>query len=77
MLKMPSFLPRQARDKHREGTHKDIYYAFLFAAGSPEYYLNVTQAVQPHPLLYMSVKHTQLDFWRYSAFNPCLGACFE
>jgi hypothetical protein len=49
----------------------------LFAAGSPEYYLNVTQAVQPHPLLYMSVKHTQLDFWRYSAFNPCLGACFE
>eukprot|EP01043_Picozoa_sp_COSAG02_P058621 COSAG02_NODE_7328_length_3061_cov_5.107698_4_plen_225_part_00 len=41
--------------------------------GSPEYYLNVTNAIDPHPLLYMSVKHTQLDFWRYSAFNPCLG----
>jgi hypothetical protein len=33
----------------------------------------VTDAVEPHPLLYMSVKHVQLDFWRYSAFNPCLG----
>lgn len=41
--------------------------------GSPEYYLNVTSKVEPHPLLYMSVKHTQLDFWRFSAFNPCLG----
>ena len=28
--------------------------------GSPEYYLNVTDKIEPHPLLYMSIKHVQL-----------------
>ena len=41
--------------------------------GSPQYYLNVTGQITPHPMLYFSIKHTQLDFWRWSAFNPCLG----
>ena len=40
---------------------------------SPAFYLNVTNAVQPHPRLVFSIKHTALDFWRRVALNPTLG----
>lgn len=39
----------------------------------PEYYLNVTNAVDPHPNLIFSIKHVQNDFIRLYPFNPCLG----
>ena len=37
------------------------------------FYAIVTDALQPHPLLVFSVKHTMLDFWRRVRFNPTLG----
>lgn len=42
-------------------------------ACSPAFYLNVTNAVEPHPRLVFSIKHTALDFWRRVALNPTLG----
>jgi hypothetical protein len=42
--------------------------------GSLQYYLNVTEQIEAHKLLYFSVKHTRLDFWRYTQFNPVLNA---
>jgi hypothetical protein len=37
------------------------------------FYELVTNAVEPHPLLVFSVKHTMLDFWRRVRLNPTLG----
>ncbi len=39
---------------------------------SPEYYLAVTDNVEPHEKLLFSIKHTIVDFWRRVRFNPCL-----
>ena len=39
----------------------------------PAHYLAVTDAVDPHPLLAFSIKHTALDFWRRVKVNECLG----
>lgn len=39
----------------------------------PDYYLDVTNRVRPHPLLTFSIKHTKGDFWRTVPFNPTLG----
>ena len=41
--------------------------------GDLEYYLNVTNQVEPHAKLYFSVKHTKLDFWRWVRPNPTLN----
>ena len=38
-----------------------------------EYYLDVTNQIEPHENLIFSIKHTKLDFWRRVKFNPCLG----
>ena len=38
-----------------------------------EYYLDVTDQVEPHEKLIFSMKHTALDFWRRVRFNPCIG----
>ena len=37
------------------------------------FYSAVVGAVQPHPRLVFSIKHTALDFWRRVAVNPTLG----
>jgi hypothetical protein len=37
------------------------------------FYAAVVGAVQPHPRLVFSIKHTALDFWRRTAVNPTLG----
>ena len=37
------------------------------------FYEAVVSAVEPHPLLTFSIKHTALDFWRRVAVNPTLG----
>ena len=37
-----------------------------------DYYLEVTNQIEPHEKLIFSIKHTALDFWRNVRFNPCL-----
>ncbi len=39
---------------------------------NPDYYLKVTNAIEPHPNLIFSIKHVQSDFIRLNPFNPCL-----
>lgn len=39
----------------------------------PEFYLNVTNAIEPHPNLVFSIKNVQYDFIRLYPFNSCLG----
>jgi hypothetical protein len=39
----------------------------------PNYYLEVSDQIEPHEKFYFSIKHTALDFWRHVKFNPCLG----
>ena len=38
-----------------------------------DYYLDVTNQIEPHDKLFFSIKYTALDFWRYVKMNPCLG----
>lgn len=38
-----------------------------------QYYLDVTERIEPCEKLIFSIKHTALDFWRRVKFNPCLG----
>lgn len=40
---------------------------------NPEYYLSVTNAIEPHPNLFFSIKYQQDDFLRMTPFNPSLG----
>lgn len=40
---------------------------------SPEFYLAVTDKVEPHPNLIFSIKYQQDDYHRMTPFNPCLG----
>jgi len=44
----------------------------LFHANA-SFYAAVVGAVEPHPRLVFSIKHTALDFWRRVALNPTLG----
>lgn len=37
-----------------------------------DYYLDITDRIEPHEKLIFSIKHTALDFWRRVRFNPCL-----
>lgn len=38
----------------------------------PNYYLKVTEAIEPHPLLFFSIKHQKGDFHQLTPFNPTL-----
>lgn len=40
---------------------------------NPEYYLAVTNAIEPHPNLVFSIKYQQGDFLRMTPFNPTMG----
>jgi hypothetical protein len=40
---------------------------------NPEYYLKVTDAIEPHPNLIFSIKHQAGDFLRMTPFNPTIG----
>ena len=40
---------------------------------NPEYYLAVTNAIEPHTNLVFSIKYQQGDFLRMTPFNPTLG----
>jgi hypothetical protein len=39
----------------------------------PDYYLKVTDQIEPHPNLVLSVKYPIVDFHRMQIFNPTLG----
>lgn len=39
----------------------------------PEFYLKVTNAIEPHENLMFSIKYQQGDFHRMTPFNPCIG----
>jgi hypothetical protein len=39
---------------------------------NPDYYLKVTNAIEPHPNLLFSIKHQQGDFHQLTPFNPTL-----
>jgi hypothetical protein len=39
----------------------------------PDYYLQVTSAIEPHPNLLFSIKHQAGDFHQLTPFNPTLG----
>ena len=40
---------------------------------NPDYYLNVTNAIEPHKNLVFSIKHVKGDYQRTYPFNPTLG----
>lgn len=40
---------------------------------SLEYYLDVTNRIEPCDKLIFSIKHTVIDFYRNIKFNPCIG----
>jgi hypothetical protein len=53
-----------------------IYRTWSFGPNSfhenPKYYLEVTDAIEPHPNLVFSVKHQKGDFHQLTPFNPTL-----
>ncbi len=40
---------------------------------NPDFYLKVTNSIEPHPLLVFSIKHTNNDFLRGVPFNTTIG----
>lgn len=52
-------------------------YAFNAERGflhtQPEYYIGVSQQVEPHPHLYFAIKHTEGDYFRTFPFNRTIG----
>ncbi len=73
-IKLIDFLRSEVCEKH------DKYLFFRTWDCFPDrfhadlnYYLDVTNRIQPHPKLLFSIKHTALDFWRRVKFNECLG----
>jgi len=56
--------------------NKKIFYRTWSFGGmhdDPQYYLNVTNNIKPHPNLIFSIKHTKGDYHRTFDFNPTLG----
>lgn len=56
--------------------NKKIFYRtwdFGYFHTIPQYYLNVTNYIEPHPNLYFCIKHVQGDYHRTFKFNPTLG----
>lgn len=52
-----------------------IYRTWSFGGmhDNPDYYLKVTDSIQPHKNLVFSIKHVRGDYQRTYPFNPCLG----
>jgi len=59
-----------------KGGKKILYRTWSFGPASfhesPDYYLKVTNAIEPHPGLIFSVKHQKGDFHQLTPFNPTL-----
>jgi len=63
------------REEVCEKLNKMVFYRtwdFGFFHVSPEYYLSVTNKIQPHKNLIFSIKHTEGDYHRTFRFNPTL-----
>ncbi len=55
--------------------HKMLFYRTWDFGGfhtNPDYYLKVTNAIEPHPNLVFSIKHQRGDFHQLTPFNPTL-----
>jgi hypothetical protein len=74
-LKIHTKLMQLLREEVCVKRNKKIIYRtwdFNYFHTRPEYYLSVTDQVLPHPNLYMSVKHTQGDYFRTLGFNKTI-----
>ncbi len=72
--KLISFLRDEVCDKHNKHLFFRTWDCFpdRFHA-NPEYYLKITDKIEPHEKLIFSIKYTALDFWRRVEFNRCIG----
>lgn len=64
------------REEACEKLGKEIIYRtwdFGMFHVKPEYYLAVTEQIEPHNKLFFSIKHTEGDYHRTFPFNPTLG----
>ncbi|MDR1810681.1 MAG: hypothetical protein LBR34_09830 [Prevotella sp.] len=64
------------RDEICVKRNKKLFYrtwCFNGFHNNPAYYLEVTDAIEPHPNLCFSIKNTLGDYIRLTPFNPCLG----
>ena len=72
-VKLVDFLRVELCEKHGKQIFFrtwDVFPDKLHA--SLPHYLEVTDRIEPHPLLAFSIKHTALDFWRHVKVNECL-----
>jgi hypothetical protein len=63
------------RDEVCVKLNKPVFYRtwdFGFFHTNPDYYLKVTNAIEPHPNLIFSIKHAAGDFHQLTPFNPTL-----
>ncbi len=71
-IKLLQLLRNEVCVKH----NKTIIYRTWSFGGmheNPDYYLGVTNAIEPHPNLVFSIKHVKGDYHRTFPFNPTLG----
>ncbi len=68
-------LIRLLREQVCVARNKMVFYRtwdFGYFHTNPEFYLEVTNAIVPHPNLIFSIKHQQGDFHQLTPFNPTL-----
>lgn len=74
-IELINFLAEEVCNKH--GKYLIIRTWDLFSDkfhANEQYYLDITNHIEPLDKLFFSIKHTALDFWRNVKFNPCLGS---
>lgn len=72
-VELISFLVEEVCKKHKKYLIFRTWDCYLDRFhGNLQYYLDVTNKVEPCEKLIFSIKHTALDFWRRVKFNPCL-----
>lgn len=72
-IKLIIFLKHEICEKHQRYLIFRTWDCFPDRFHSnPDYYLNVTNQIEPHNKLIFSIKHTKRDFFRYAKFNECL-----
>lgn len=71
-INLINFLRKEICEKRNK---KIIYRTWSFDGfhTDPNYYLNVTDKIEPHPNLIFSIKHINGDFHRTNSFNPTLS----
>lgn len=64
------------REEVADKLDKKVFYRtwdFGFFHIDPEYYLSVTDHIEPHKNLFFTIKHTEGDYHRTVPFNPTIG----